>query len=156
DLGVQQLPTIPSSIDVLKANVTELLAKISKLPLEQLSAQLLKTIEDADGVLKAADGVVKEAGKAVTSLQPQVKPMAVSVIGASDQANQMLREARERLELRPGEPLQNLNLTLTEARDLIVRLNQGLPSVLGPAVQALATIGGALSQGIALIQAAQR
>src|ERR1700757_1633391 len=37
--GALELPTIPSSIDILKANVTDLLAKVNKLPLDQISAQ---------------------------------------------------------------------------------------------------------------------
>ena len=52
DLGVPELPTIPSSIDLLKANVTSLLAKINKLPLEQLSDQLVKVADNANHVLK--------------------------------------------------------------------------------------------------------
>ena len=42
--GMLELPTIPSDIELLKANITSVLAKINKLPLDKLTDQLLATI----------------------------------------------------------------------------------------------------------------
>ena len=155
DVGVQQLPTIPSSVEVLKASVTGMLEKISELPLEQLSNQLLKTAEDANQMLTQSDGIVKRAGSMVASLQSQVEPLAESAIGASDQASQMLKEARAGLELSEGEPLQKVNLMLTGARNLIDRLNGDVTQNIGPAVQALAATNAAFHQAMVLIEGAQ-
>jgi paraquat-inducible protein B len=156
DVGVPQLPTIPSSIDVLKANVSGLLEKISKLPLEQISDQLLKAADSANQLLRKTETVVGNADSLVTDVQAQVKPLTASVLGVSDQASLMMQEARKRLELREGEPLQNLNLTLADTRKLINVLNRELPQLLGPAVQALAKTSTALDQTMILIQVAQR
>jgi paraquat-inducible protein B len=156
DVGVQQLPTIPSSIDVLKANIQGLLEKISKLPLEQLSDQLLKAADSANQLLKQTGTVVGDAGALVADVKAQVKPLTASVLGASDQASLMMQEARKRLELREGEPLQNLNLVLADARRMLNLLDRDLPQILGPAVQALAKTSAALDQTMALVQAAQR
>jgi paraquat-inducible protein B len=156
DLGVPQLPTIPSSIDLLKANVTSLLAKINNLPLEQLSDQLLKVADNANQVLTETGGVVKSAGGLVSDVQAQVKPLIDSVLATSDQASLLMQEARQRLQLREGEPLQNLNLTLADARKMLNVLNRDLPQILGPAVQTLSKTSAALNQTQALIQAAQR
>src|SRR5215469_2671816 len=156
NLDVPQLPTVPSSIDLLKANITSVLAKINKLPLEQLSDQLLKVADNANQVLTDTGNVIKSAGGLVSDVQTQVKPLTDSVLGTSQQANLLMQEARQRLELRDGEPLQNLNLLLADAGKMLNVLNRDLPQILGPAVQALSKTGAALDQTMALIQAAQR
>ena len=70
-----ELPTIPSNIDMLKANLTALLAKISKLPLEQISAGLVDAIASANQMLKQAQTVVQRADGLVVDLNAQVKPL---------------------------------------------------------------------------------
>src|SRR4029077_18492881 len=109
EAGVMELPTIPSDIEQLKVNVTSLLAKINRLPLEKMSDQIINAIADADQLLKDADGVVKSGGGLVGNVNGQVQPLTASIIGTSAQANSFLKEARERLELKPGEPLLVLN-----------------------------------------------
>ncbi|HXU60046.1 MAG TPA: MlaD family protein [Verrucomicrobiae bacterium] len=151
-----ELPTIPSNIDMLKANLTALLAKISKLPLEQISAGLVDAIASANQMLKQAQTVVQGAGGLVTDLNDQVKPLSDSVLGVSTDASQMLQEARKRLELRDGEPMQNLNVVLLQSRKLVDDLNRDLPRLLGPTVQALTKATAALDQAQALVAAAQR
>ena len=156
DVGVQQLPTIPSSTEVLKASVTSMLEKIGELPLEQLSKQLLKTVENANQMLVESEGIVKRAGTMVASLQPQVEPLAESAIATSNQASQMLKDARAGLELREGEPLQKVNLMLTDIRNLINHLNSDVTQNLGPAVQALVATNASFRQAMVLIEGAQR
>jgi paraquat-inducible protein B len=156
DFDVPQLPTTPSSIDLLKASVTSVLAKISKLPLEQLSDQLLKVADNANQVLTDTGNVVKSAGGLVSDVRTQVKPLTDSVLGTSQQANLLMQEARQRFELRDGEPLQNLNLLMADARKMVNVLNRDLPQILGPAVQELSKTSVALDQTMSLIQAAQR
>jgi paraquat-inducible protein B len=68
----------------------------------------------------------------------------------------MLQEARKRLELRDGEPMQNLNVVLLQSRKLVDDLNRDLPRLLGPTVQALTKATAALDQAQALVAAAQR
>jgi len=85
-----------------------------------------------------------------------VKPLTDGVLAASDQASLLMQEARQRLQLREGEPLQNLNVTLADARKMVNVLNRDLPQILGPAVQTLSKTSAALDQTQALIQAAQR
>jgi paraquat-inducible protein B len=151
-----ELPTIPSNIDMLKANLTGLLAKINKLPLEKLSSALLEAVDSANGMLRDAEAVVKKADGLVSDVNAQVKPLTESVLGVSTDASQMLQEARKRLELREGEPLQNLNVVLLQSRKLVDDLGRDLPRLLGPAVQALAKTSTAMDQAQSLLLAAQR
>ena len=156
DVGVQQLPTIPSSVEVLEASVTNMLEKISELPLDQLSKQLLKTLENTNHMLTDSESTVTGAGSMVARLRSQVEPLADSAIATSDQASHMLKESRTRLELREGEPLQKVNLMLTDARNLINHLNGDLAQISGPAVQALAATSASFHQAMVLIEGAQR
>jgi len=121
--GTLELPTIPSDIDLLKANVTSVLQKIAALPLEQIAAETLATVKSAHDLLGNLNG--------------QVQPLSDNLKGALDQATQTLKEAHARLELRDGEPMQNLNETLADARRLVDDLNNNIAPL---AKDALATL----------------
>jgi paraquat-inducible protein B len=103
--GMIEVPTIPSEIDLLKANLTNLLQRISALPLDQVADKLL--------------GTIGSASEFMTSLNAQVDPLSKDLKMVSDQAAATLREAQSRLELREGEPMQNLNAALVDARQLV-------------------------------------
>ena len=121
--GMIELPTIPSDIDLLKANVTSVLQKIAALPLEQIASEALATVKSANGM--------------VGNLNAQVQPLSDDLKSTLDQATLTLKEAHARLELRDGEPIQNLNNTLTDAQQLI----DDLKTNVGPlAKNALATL----------------
>ena len=121
--GMIELPTIPSDIDLLKANVTSVLQKIAALPLDQIASETLTTVKSANDLLGNLNG--------------QVQPLSDNLKGALDQATLTLKEAHARLELRDGEPMQNLNETLADARRLVDDLNNNI----GPlAKDALATL----------------
>ena len=47
-----ELPTLPSDIDLLKANLAEVLARISKLPLDEIGARTLDTIDSTNVLMK--------------------------------------------------------------------------------------------------------
>jgi paraquat-inducible protein B len=100
-----ELPTIPSDIDLLKANVTSVLQKIAALPLDEIALESLAT--------------VKSVNELVANLNMQVQPLSDDLKSALDQAKLTLKEARSRLELREGEPMQNLNNALIDTRQLI-------------------------------------
>jgi paraquat-inducible protein B len=103
--GMVELPTIPSDIATLKANVTSVLQKIAALPLDQIASQSLAT--------------VKSANELMANLNAQVQPRSDDLKSALDQATLTMKEARSRLELREGEPMQNLNKALIGAHQLI-------------------------------------
>ena len=110
--GMIELPTIPSDIDLLKANVTSVLQKIAALPLDQIASESLSTVKSANAFM--------------ANLNAQVQPLSDNLKGALDQATLTLKEAHARLELREGEPAQNLNNALVDARRLIDDLNNNV------------------------------
>jgi paraquat-inducible protein B len=148
--GMLELPTIPSDIELLKTNVTSVLAKINRLPLDKLTDELMSTIVDADVLLRDSDGVVKSGGNLVGNVNSEVKPLATSLIATSDQANSLFGEAKTRLELKSGETLQVLNQTLIDAQKLLNNVDTSWPQLAGGAIVALKTMTGALktAQGV--------
>jgi paraquat-inducible protein B len=153
--GMLELPTIPSDIELLKANVVSVLAKINKLPLDKLTDELMTTIGDADVLVKHADGVVERGGGLVDNVNGEVKPLATSLIATSDQANSLFGEAKTRLELKPGEPMQVLNETLIDAQRLLNHVDASWPQLAGSAITALKTMTGALTRADSLLKTAQ-
>jgi paraquat-inducible protein B len=157
-----ELPTIPSDFDLLKANLSSLLAKISNLPLEKLSSDLLDTVQSANQAMKDADTVVKSASGLLANVNAQVKPLSDSVMGTIGQANgtlnqatATLKEAQTRLELKPGEPLQNVNELLADARGLVGNVNRSWPQLSAAAAQVLKTVNGTLEKTDAVLKVAQ-
>jgi hypothetical protein len=127
------------------------MAKFSNLPLEQLSMELLDTVKSANQTMKDANALVKGAGGLIDNVNGQVKPLSDGVVGTTDQANALLREAQARLQLRPGEPLQNLNVCWPTPGGWSGSLNKDLPVILGPAVKVLAQTSVAVDQAVSLL-----
>jgi paraquat-inducible protein B len=160
--GMLELPTIPSDIDLLKANLSSLLAKISNLPLEKLSSELLDTVQSADQAMKDADALVKSAGGLLADVKGQVKPLSDSVTGTLNQANgtldqagSLLKEAKARLQLNPGEPLQNVNELLADARGLVGNVNRSWPALVAAAELSLKTLTRSLDRTDAVLKVVQ-
>jgi len=81
--GIPELPSAPSDIEVLKANLTSLVAKLSKLPLEEVASDLI-------GFLKSAEQTLKTADQTLQTIQGQVQPLADGVKGLTDRASKLL------------------------------------------------------------------
>ena len=114
-----ELPTIPSDMNMLKANLTSVLQRIAKLPLDEIGARTLATIDSTNALMQNLNG--------------ELGGVATSVKGAGDQATATLREAQARLELQDGEPMQNLNNTLIDAQKLVNKVNSGIDPIIADA-----------------------
>ena len=90
----------------------------------------------------------------IANLNGQVKPLSESILGTTGQADDLLKEAQDRLELSDGEPMQNLNLMLAGAHRLVDNLTSHVAS--GPAVRLLVKAGSATDYANALLLTAQR
>jgi paraquat-inducible protein B len=114
-----ELPTIPSSIDMLKANLSDVLARIAKLPLDEIGARTLNTIDSTNALMK--------------SLNDEIGGVATSIRGVGDQATATLKDAQARLQLQEGEPMNNLNETIVDARKLVNKVNGGIDPIIADA-----------------------
>jgi paraquat-inducible protein B len=136
-----ELPTIPSDIDLLKANVTSVLQRIAKLPLDQIASQSLEA--------------VKTANQLIANLDAQISPLADKLQNVSDQAAFTLKEAQSRLELRDGEPMQNLNKALIDAQQLINDVDDGVAPLVSSADKLIKATLATLEQAQSTLRTAQ-
>ena len=147
--GMMELPTRPSDMDLLKASVTNVLSKISKLPLNDMANQILDVLTNASDTLKSAQGLV-------ANVNSQVNPLATSVVGTADQATATLKDAQARLSLQPGEPMANLNETLVSARKLAAVLETNVPPIASGALKLMVSAQGTLQQADDILTSAER
>jgi paraquat-inducible protein B len=113
--GIVELPTVPSDIDELKSTVVGVMQKIASLPLDQITAELLRTINTTTDL--------------VAGVNAQLQPRFEDLKGIADEAKLTLKEARARLELREGEPITNLNKTLADTQRLVNNADKGLAPI---------------------------
>jgi paraquat-inducible protein B len=135
---------------MLKANLTGLLAKLNTLPLEKIGNEVVDAISDADDLLKDARPAVKGFDGLVSNAnEEQVKPLA-------QDASALLKEARARIELRPGEPLQSVNDTLADARKLLGTVTGSWPKIAGETIVVLRHVDASLDLADKRFVAAQK
>ena len=53
-----EIPTVPSTLDELTSSITDLIAKINNLPLDEIAKGLEKTLTNANRVIKSADEII--------------------------------------------------------------------------------------------------
>jgi len=98
-------PSIPSTLDQLRTTVQELLAKLKKLPLNQIADELLGTVKGAnrlintpewadtvrtlDATLKEMQNTLKDLQKVSRSLDQHLTPLVTNT-------EQALKSARQR------------------------------------------------------------
>ena len=81
--------------------------------------------------------------------------MSGSVTDAADQATATLKEAQARLQLRPGEPAQNLNDALLDVRRVLAQVDRALPPLFVTAGETQKAAIAALDQARATLVTAQ-
>ena len=137
--GLPELPTIPSSMAALQANVTAVLEKLSKMPIDQISQQISDAIGELQQTLTSATTLIK-------NVDADIGPTLTNLQETSEQAKLLMTTANDRMQMRDGEPLQTLNDTLTDYGDLARQL-QGKTNVLSGDLQTtLNTLNSALAQ----------
>jgi paraquat-inducible protein B len=114
-----ELPTLPSDIDMLKANLSDVLARIAKLPLDQIGERTLATIDSTNALMQNLNG--------------EIAGVATSVRGVGDQATATLKDAQARLQLEDGEPMNNLNNTILDAQKLVNKVDGGIDPIIADA-----------------------
>jgi paraquat-inducible protein B len=128
DKSIAEIPTIPSTMDELQANIAAVLEKLSKMPLDEIVNNVNQAIDDLRELLDSGDALVKD-------LDSDLDPLMQDVKTAVAAAKELMATANARLGLQPGEPLQTLNVTLEEYRALAHQL-QGQVGPLGTGLQA--------------------
>jgi paraquat-inducible protein B len=136
--GLPELPTIPSSMDEMQANISAVLAKLSKMPIDQISSQISGAILNLQQMLTDASTMIK-------GVNEQITPTLANLQATAQQANDLMAAANDRIQRKEGEPLYTLNDTLSDYGKLADQL-QGKTAILTSDLQAtLKTLNAALT-----------
>lgn len=99
--GYQEFPTTPGDINQLIHSAQTIMAKLSKLPLEKMTAEINKTLESFQGTSKAATktlntatGTLKSTDETMSSAQKVLSTLEPGSI-TQYQLNQLLQELTE-------------------------------------------------------------
>ena len=107
-----ELPVVPSTVSDLEAKITGIVAKLDKLPLDKIGADLTKVLVTADQALKDASTAInslnadvtpglkttmEEIRRAVTSADAVLKNTDATLVGKDAPAQQDLRDALQEI-----------------------------------------------------------
>jgi len=133
--SLPELPTIPASMEQMAASVERILAKLEKLDVDKISAELLETLQTANKLVKGANKLINKpelhdtvddlteslhAFKGILrKLTQRIEPITVNLENAIGAGHQALEKAQVTLSLmdevlKPDSPLQFRFIQLTE------------------------------------------
>jgi paraquat-inducible protein B len=138
-IDLPEVPTVPSSMATMQANVSDVLKKLSSLPLEQLTAQL-------SGAIGGLQQTMTDAGNLLQSVNTQIGPTLANIEAATAETRQLIGAANDRLAMREGEPLQTLNNTLKDYGDLANQLQSRTNTLTTNLQKTVQLLNSALSQ----------
>jgi paraquat-inducible protein B len=117
----QELPVVPSGLQDLQNKVNSILAKIEKMPLDGISADLRKLLATIDSLLKRVDGeIVPDVKKTLEDLQRTLKSTDATLVGKDAPAPQELREALQEVR-RAAQAVSGLIDYLERNPDALIR-----------------------------------
>lgn len=113
-----ELPTLPSLTGELQKDVTEIIAKLKRLPLDKIGGELLGTLQGANRAanapelkesLRSLDAALKDLRKLAQTADSQIVVLATGMEKSLGSVRQVVRQ------MEPGSPLAvNLNKALEE------------------------------------------
>jgi paraquat-inducible protein B len=108
-----ELPTLPSLTDELQKDVTEIMAKLKRLPLDKIGSELLGTMQGANRVanapelkesLRSLDAALKDLRKLAQTADSQIVVLATGMEKSLGSVRQVVQQ------MEPGSPMA-VNLT---------------------------------------------
>lgn len=134
-----ELPTIPSSMDTMQANIAAVLQKLSQLPLDKIADGITGAIGNLQQTLTDASTLIKD-------VNVRIDPMLTNLEDTSEQAKILIATANDRIQLRQGEPLQTLNDTLKDYGQLADQLQGTTKLLTGDLQTTLKILNSALGE----------
>ena len=129
-----EFPTVPTTMDEITTNLTQLLKKLEKLPIEQIGSDLRETVSGAKRLINSA-----ELQNSITALNETLNQAQKFAAGLNTAIAPELKSA-----------VSNLNSILKDARKLAKNLDSSvapqLDDTLRQAQSTLKTIGGSLGK----------
>lgn len=89
-----ELPTVPSGLQDLEMKINSVMAKIEKMPMDEIGLNLKRMLERIDNMLKKIDAeTMPNANKAMEELRKTLENVNDTMIGANAPTQQQLRDA---------------------------------------------------------------
>jgi paraquat-inducible protein B len=154
--GMRELPTVPSSIDRLKANLQNFLNTLNKMPLEEIGNKVDDTLTTLNQTLTDADVLLKHVDKAVQPTLDDAQAAMAEAKTVLQNADGLVTEIRERIAMKPGQPLQTVSDTLNTYRLLGQHLDAQVGPLSNDAQAMLKKLTATLDQAYALVETLQR
>ncbi len=100
--AIWEIPTVPGSLDALQSQVSEIVAKINKIPFEELAGDMRKTLATLDKTLSAAETTVRGINSDLTpELAAALKDARKTLAAASqtlDNSSPLQQDTRQTLQ----------------------------------------------------------
>jgi len=154
--GIREIPTVASSFDRLKASLNNFLLTLNKMPLEEIGNKVDDALTTLNQTLTDADVLLKHVDKAVQPTLDDVQGAVADARVVLKNADGLVTELKERLDLKPGQPLQKVNDTLDTYRLMGQNLNAQIGPLSGDAQTMLKKLTGTLDQAYTLVETLQR
>lgn len=107
-----EIPTLPSDTEKLKASITKLVEILQDVPLEQVA----NNIETA---VTSASGSIVRVSTAIDAASDTIVPLADEIYATVGDARATLQEAKSRLSMQEGEVFYSASQTLAQLRAVI-------------------------------------
>ena len=122
------LPTVPSSLDELRNNLTDFLAKLQKFPVEQIGQELNATLRGARELTNAPE--LRQAIANLDQALLETREMVANLnSSAAPEVRVTLRQAQQSLELLQQNILQQDAPIYSELRRTLEELTQAARSI---------------------------
>ncbi len=92
------MPTMPSGLQDLEMKINSIMAKLEKMPTDEIAANLKEILVKVDGFLKKADAeTMPQANKALEELRKTLTNVNETLVGKDAPTQQQLREALQEM-----------------------------------------------------------
>jgi len=89
-----EMPTVPSGLQDLEMKISSILAKIEKMPMDEVASSLKLMLERIDATLKKVDAeTMPNANKAIDELRKTLVNVNDTLVGRDAPTQQQLRDA---------------------------------------------------------------
>jgi len=147
---------VPSSFDRLKASLNNLLIELNKLPIEEIGNKVDDALGTLNQTLLDADVLIKHVDKAVEPTLADAQAAMAEAKTVLQNADGLVTEIRERIAMKPGQPLQTVSDTLNTYRLLGQHLDAQVGPLSNDAQAMLKKLTATLDQAYALVETLQR
>ncbi|MEV8468403.1 MlaD family protein [Fluviibacterium sp. DFM31] len=144
----EEIPTLPSDTEKLKASITRVADILQEVPLEEVA-------EDIQKAVKSASGSIVRVSSAINEISDRIGPFIDELHATITDVRATAAEAKARLSMQPGEVLYSAEQTMTHLQTLIDGLDDRITPISQELQATLAALQKTAQDASALIENVQ-